>query len=237
MQDVLYKPLVDGRARARDRALGRASAIEGRRRARGFLYEQGVQSAQRMQLHPNNSDCKLYVRRTGILAAVGHDLELCVREYRVEVATQRDAGGEARGCSERARGVRSALGACGRCGRRRARAPSGRALGEGQGADRCEHRRRDPEGRALSTDRIRVDLDRAGPDRYAVRARLTLTGQTREITLVVLREGSDLRVDFTLHQPDFAIAPFRALGGALRLAPDVRLNFSARGAADLLLRP
>ena len=38
-----------------------------------------------MQFHAGNSDCKLYVRRTGLLAAVGHDLELGVREYRVDV--------------------------------------------------------------------------------------------------------------------------------------------------------
>ena len=65
-------------------------------------------------------------------------------------------------------------------------------------------------------------------DRYSVRGRLALTGRVREIALVVRREGDDLRLDFALHQPDFGIAPFRALGGGLRLAPDVRFCFSAR---------
>jgi hypothetical protein len=39
------------------------------------------------------------------------------------------------------------------------------------------------------------------------------------------RSGARLSGEVVIHQPDFGIEPYRALGGALRVRPDVSVEF------------
>ncbi len=53
---------------------------------------------------------------------------------------------------------------------------------------------------------------------------LTLHGTTRSVTATVRDDGSHWATDVTLHQPDFGIKPYKALGGALKVKPEVRVS-------------
>jgi YceI-like domain len=175
-----------------------------------------------MRFHAGNSQCKLYVRRTGIFAAVGHDLELGVRDYHVDV----DASIPSVRAEFDARSVHVVEAVDSAC------APRPGALTAKDKAQIDAN----IVGEVLQVARYPLitfesSAIEVAAHRYFVRGRLTLTGRVREIALPVLREGDGLRLDVALHQPDFGIAPFRALGGGLRLAPDVRFCFSARAAA------
>ena len=153
-----------------------------------------------------------------MLAAVGHDLEIRVDDYAIELD-------------------RAALHVSARV-----EAASLRVV------EAVEGRRRHP-GELSSKDKAQIDATIAdqvlraaqyptisfqstgiesGVDRFRVGGRLTLRGVTRESTFVVLQRDGELSAQVIVHQPDFAIAPYRALGGALRVHPDVTIEFHAR---------
>ncbi len=59
---------------------------------------------------------------------------------------------------------------------------------------------------------------------YDVTGALTLHGVTRTlVTRTQLVEGRQ-RLEVSLHQPDFGITPYRAMLGALKIRPDVRVE-------------
>lgn len=57
-----------------------------------------------------------------------------------------------------------------------------------------------------------------------VTGNLTLHGQTRTVSATVREDGSSWTTDVTLQQPDFGIKPYKALGGALKVKPEVRVT-------------
>jgi hypothetical protein len=164
-----------------------------------------------------NSECRVYVRRAGLLAAVGHDLEIRVTEYRVEL----DRG---------AAHVSARFAAASLCV-----------------VDAVEGRRRCP-GRLSARDKSQIEssicehvlcvavhptiefrstaIASAG-DEHHVRGTLTLLGRTRELSFVVTHRADELIAEVVVHQPDFAITPFSAVAGALRVRPEVTIEFRA----------
>jgi YceI-like protein len=163
----------------------------------------------------SNSECRVFVRRAGLLAAVGHDLELRATELAIDVDV-------------------AALHV-------RARVPA-RAL---EVVDAVEGRERQP-GKLSAKDKAQIQENIANdvlevkrfpaiefestrvepaPDGYRVHGRLSLHGQTRALTFMAKRSGARLSGEVGIHQPDFGIEPYRALGGTLRIRPDVSVVF------------
>jgi YceI-like protein len=163
----------------------------------------------------NDGACRLYVRRAGLLSAVGHDLELRAGEFSVDV--------DAAALSVNARFTARAI----------------------EVVDAVEDRERRP-GKLSAKDKAQIhdnlvnDVLEAArfpviefhssaveprADGYSVRGRLSLHGVTRELTFAATRRGARLSGEVGIHQPDFGIEPYRALGGALRIRPDVAFVF------------
>jgi hypothetical protein len=61
---------------------------------------------------------------------------------------------------------------------------------------------------------------------YDVRGELTLHGATRQVSAKSVLEAGKQLVELTLHQPDFGIAPFRAMLGTLKIKSDVIVRLS-----------
>ena len=59
---------------------------------------------------------------------------------------------------------------------------------------------------------------------YRVRGALTLRGTTRVLETTSRREGDRQIAEMIVHLPDFGIAPFSAMLGALRVKADVRVR-------------
>jgi len=66
----------------------------------------------------------------------------------------------------------------------------------------------------------------ATDDGYRISGTLSLCGRTRGLELVARRHDGKVVVETTLQQPDFGIKPFKALLGALRIQPGVRVEMS-----------
>jgi hypothetical protein len=163
---------------------------------------------------PTSSECRVYTRRTGVLSAIGHDLELAVDRYEIDVE---EAPLRVRASFDA--GSLRVLGAI-----------KGGALlaGELSTGDRAQIDRQVAE-EVLEAGRhpqIEFASTQVGPaaDGYRVRGLLRLHGAERPIAFSARRSGGRLEAEVVLHQPDFGIKPYRAFGGALRLHPDVRVR-------------
>lgn len=56
--------------------------------------------------------------------------------------------------------------------------------------------------------------------------RLTIPPQSHGVSFEAERDGDRLVCEVVLHQPDWGITPFKALMGALRIQPDVRVRIA-----------
>ena len=70
-----------------------------------------------------------------------------------------------------------------------------------------------------------------GPDRWTVSGRLTLHGQTREVTLPVSRRDAVFRGEAQIKQRDFGIEPIRIAGGTVKVKDEVKVAFEIYTAA------
>jgi hypothetical protein len=163
---------------------------------------------------PKNSECRVYTRRAGVLSAIGHDLELAVDSYEIDV---NDAPLRVRASFD-ARSLR-ALGAI-----------KGSTLLAGalSNGDRAQIDRQVAEevleaGRYPLVEFASTSVEPAA-DGYLVRGLLRLHGAEHSIALSARPVGGRLQAEVIVHQPDFGIKPYRAFGGALRLHPDVRVR-------------
>ncbi len=64
---------------------------------------------------------------------------------------------------------------------------------------------------------------------YMLKGSLQLHGRTRQLTVRVRRECGHLVSEARIHQPDFGIAPYRALLGTLKVQTDVAIQVSVPG--------
>jgi len=167
-----------------------------------------------------SAECFVLTFREGILSAVGHDLRLRVARFSIEVsdAGEIDARFDAASLEVVCAIVADADAP-------NALSPKDRREIESNARDVLEARRH-PEIRFKSTSVARK------PDSARIEGRLTLRGVERPLTARATLIGERFEAEMRLHQPDFGIAPFRAMFGALRLRPDVvvRVNVPA-GAA------
>jgi hypothetical protein len=164
---------------------------------------------------PTNSSCRVYTRRMGLLGAIGHDLEIRVTDYSIEV----DQAGLQAHATFSARSLHVAWAVEGQQPR-----PGKLSTKDTQQID--QHIAQDVL-EASKYPNIEFHSTRIEPhaDGYRVQGRLLLHGQERSIELSVQRRDSRLVAEVTVRQPDFGIAPFRAFGGALRVRPEVLACF------------
>jgi polyisoprenoid-binding protein YceI len=161
---------------------------------------------------PDVASVEVLVFREGLLSAVGHDLVLRATSF--EIAVDPEPPSASARIDAASLRVASAM-------------RDGRPLPQGalSASDVREIEstlsgtvlrvRRFPEIRFRSTA---VSGREGGRE---VRGTLSLAGRDREIAFVARREGDRLVALVRLHQPDFGIAPYRAMLGALRVKPDV----------------
>jgi hypothetical protein len=165
---------------------------------------------------PLNSTCRVLTRRAGVLSTIGHDLEIDVHSYWIDVddetlqmRAQFDASSlRVRGAIEHDRVYADKL------------SPRNREEIDRHIADEVLLCRQYPHIQFASTS-----VEQVGA-RYFVRGDLRLREVSRPLQFSAQRESDRMRADVTIHQPDFGIKPFRALGGMLRLHADVQIRIS-----------
>ena len=165
---------------------------------------------------PETARCEVLVFREGILSAVGHDLLLRATAFEIAVET-----GAAR-VSVRLDAASLRVVTAMRNGRA---LPGGLSPAdirqiEASIVEAVLSARRFPEVRFVSSSVTQRD------DRYAVSGALTIAGTTRPIAFAVQREAGALTGEVDVQQPAFGIRPFRAMLGALRVKPEVRVRAS-----------
>jgi len=158
-----------------------------------------------MTYDAESARCSVFVYREGLLASVGHDLTLEVRELSIDV------DGEARTVRARfdARSLRVV----------------GSVLGPPDQRTVEKHIRRD----VLETDaHPLIDFTSSAVlplhNGFAVEGRLVLHGTERPLTFTAETEEGRVVARVRLHQPDFGIRPFSAMLGALRIKPYVDIE-------------
>jgi hypothetical protein len=179
----------------------------------------GGPDADALHFDAASAECVVFTFAEGLLAAFAHDLKLRVERFTLEV-DRRTARVVAR-----------------------FEAGSLRVIGAMRGASEVpealrESDRREIE-RAIVRDVLAAEYD---PEILFVSTRvtgrgsdldvegdLTIRGRTRRIVTVARRHAGRLVAEVVLHKPDFGIAPYTALLGALRVKPDVRVRVSVPG--------
>jgi polyisoprenoid-binding protein YceI len=174
-----------------------------------------------MRLGPPAADCRVFTYREGLLSSFGHDLEIVVARFDVQVDEKLrrvDASFDAASL----RVVRAL-----RDGVEVPHAPSAderRQIEDNVRRDVLDANRY-PEIRFRSTRVVEVEGG------YDVAGKLQLHGKEREITVSLRRDGDRYVADVALEQPDFGITPYSAFLGALKVKPRVlvRLSFPVPG--------
>lgn len=166
----------------------------------------------------NSSLCRISVKREGLLSAAGHDLELGVADYAIEIV---ESGQQIDGTFA-ARSV-YVIGAVDRNGQLRPDTPSApdKATIDRHVAEDVLETERYPTIE-FHSDRI----DALGGGAYRVEGRLRLHGRERPLRFDVASRGDRLVADIVLNQTDFGIRPFRAFAGALRIQPELRVHIA-----------
>lgn len=67
---------------------------------------------------------------------------------------------------------------------------------------------------------------RPSPNGFRIMGDLTLKSQSKQLSLEVATEGDTWVAHATIDQPSFGIEPFKALMGAIRIKPEVRVTVS-----------
>lgn len=169
-----------------------------------------------MRFDESNSACSVITRRAGLLGAVGHDLEINVGSFVIDVGPS-DYAIRGRFFTDSLRVLGALKG-------------DSRVSGGLSDADKRQieatlresvlKTRAFPEARFESTTVARV------ADGYRIRGSLWLCGVRGEIECTAGYSSERLTAEVRLHQPAFGIEPYRAFGGALRVKPDVMVRVS-----------
>ena len=164
-----------------------------------------------IRLGPPIARCHVLTFRDGLLARFGHDLELAVTRFDIRV-------------NETARSVDASFDT--------ASLRVVRALRDGAELPGALS---DPDRRTIEDDIRRVVLETGKhpeirfrstrvvdvANGFDVTGRLALHGHDREIAVPLRRTEDRYEADVTIHHPDFGIAAYSAMLGALRVKPDV----------------
>lgn len=165
------------------------------------------------------ADCFVYAYKEGLLAAVGHDVKLRVGRFEVRA----DAEQVVATFDPKSLTVVTAM----RQGAENPGALSDKDTRtiEGYVREDILHARRYPRIEFRSREIAAED------DGWDVEGDLTLHGRTRTVRGRVEPRGDRLVARARLHQPDFGIAPFKAMLGTLRIQPFVEVELSVPAAA------
>jgi len=169
------------------------------------------------RLGPPAAECRVFTGREGLLGSLGHDLELEVTRFDVqvdEVARRVDASFDAASL----RVARAS-----RDGKDTELSSSDRRSIEDNVRRYVLQVARHPEIRYRSTGVTDV------ADGFDVKGGLTLCGREREVLVPLRKTGARWAAEVRLDQRDFGIEPYTAFMGALRVKAElvVRLSFPA----------
>jgi YceI-like domain len=167
---------------------------------------------------PGEVDCFVYVYREGALSAVGHDLELRITDFKLEVGGEPAIQAEFRAGSLRVAGVLKG-------GAVDEREPSARDRREIEGNIEREVLEA---GRHPLISFRSLAVERTGEE-ARITGLLELHGVVREIAFPVRLYAGRAVARVTLDQKAFGIKPYRALLGALRVKPEVVVEVSVPG--------
>lgn len=174
-------------------------------------------------LDASSVECHVLTFKEGALSALAHDLELKVSRLSVELEATGDAAYKlvARAAAD-SLVVLHAM-------------KDGRPTNQLSASDRRKIEktitsdvldvRRHPEIRYEATATPLSTGDDSG-DAFALSGELTLQGKRRPLATTARLHQGRMRVEVTLHQPDFGIQPYSALLGALKLRPEVTVRIS-----------
>ncbi len=156
-----------------------------------------------------SADCFVLTFKEGLLSPVAHDLRLRITRFEIEVADALTATFDASSLvvdmpMKDGRENPSAL------------SPADKAKIAGQIRDDVLHAARYP--RATFRSRALTLRTDGG---YDVQGELTLHGVTQPLDVQTQLVEGRQRLELTLHQPAYGIAPYRAMLGTLKIRPDV----------------
>jgi hypothetical protein len=163
----------------------------------------------------DSASCQIFTYKEGIFSSLAHDLRIVVTSFTVEVG----------GTDHFIKAVFDARSLRVDCamenGRERPDLLSARERDDiyNRMIREVLHTETYPESVLLSSS-----VRKEGTD-FLVSGTLSLQGQKREISFVVKRaEGERYVADVRLHLPDFGIAPYSALLGAIRVKADILIH-------------
>lgn len=165
-------------------------------------------------LRPEQAECRVSVFREGALSRVGHDVMLRFGKLSLEIGDDDAMKAEFDVASLEVVGALEH-------GKVRPHVLSAKDQRDIAGNVRkVLQPERYPKAKFESTEVEATD------DGYRISGMLSLCGRTRRLDLVARRREGKAVVETTLQQPDFGIKPFKALLGALRIQPGVRVEMS-----------
>jgi hypothetical protein len=165
-----------------------------------------------MHFDAGSADCSVSVFRDGLLSAVGHDVTLRVTQFVIDidgVAPAEAGAGEATCATVVARFDAGSLRVTG------AVPPKDAREIERHAADDVLAARRHPDIRFVSSSVVRHD----GGAR--IEGQLTLNGVTRALRCDAVADERGWHTEVRIDQRQFAIKPFSALLGTLKVKPEV----------------
>lgn len=171
----------------------------------------------------SSAECLVFVDKEGLLSKVAHDLKIRVTDF--ELAWD---GSTLTGRFD-PHGLRVVNAMRGGREAPRALSDDDKAKIEENIVADVLHARRHSSIEFRSTEVVRDG------SAYRVSGDLCLHGVTRRITTRVTRQRGRWITQVSIHQPDYGIRPFKAMLGALKVKPDVRvrLSVSADEVADV----
>jgi polyisoprenoid-binding protein YceI len=165
----------------------------------------------------DNAECFVFTFKEGLLSSIAHDLRIKVTRFSIEVA---DSGAISATFDTSSLRVDtpmkdgsenpSALGA------------SDKEKIAGQIRDDVLHSSKHPEARFVSRS-----VQQRADGGFDLEGDLTLHGVTKPIQARTQATGGRQQLDFTLHQPDFGVTPYKAMMGTLKISPDVKIRIVA----------
>lgn len=165
-----------------------------------------------------NAQCLVYTFKEGLLAPVAHDLQLRVTRFWLKVG-DKVGDGIAAEFDPRSLQVVAAM---------NNGQPAPNALSDADKLkiaklieDEVLAARRHP---TISFQSSQLTSRAAGG--FWVRGELTLCGRSKTIEAQSRLEGSAQVVEVDVHQPDFGIAPYRAMMGTLKVKATVKVRLS-----------
>jgi polyisoprenoid-binding protein YceI len=162
-----------------------------------------------MRFDPSNAECRVFTYKDGLLSPLGHDLELSVGRFTIDI---QDGKVDASFASDSLKVVSGSGGAM-------PLTQKDKASIEETIAKEILQSRRYPD--------IRFHADNIEKE---IRGTLTLVGKSREVACRHSIDGARHTAEARIHQPDFGIKPYRAMLGALRLKADVDVRVTLTAA-------